>query len=140
MSKVINKNRVSKEVCQRDGFVVNLFMRYLILIVLFFTCPAFAASTSYFSAVPDLPIAPVLAEAPGSAVGFDQPEGRIVVLQAEGESDAAAILGFYARTLPALGWQRQAPGRYSRGREILLLEVKKTAGRLTRLNIMVRPL
>jgi hypothetical protein len=114
-------------------------MRYLIALLCLFALPAFAASTAYFSALPDLPLAPNLNEEAGSAVRFDQPEGRIIILQATGKSQAPEINGFYYKTLPALGWKQQDGNRYTRDRESLTWDVKPMGNGQNRLNVLVKP-
>lgn len=106
--------------------------------------PALADKPVYFSALPDLPVAPRLEEMPHGTVRFDQPEGRIIVLQAAGPAETSDIMSFYAKTLPALGWTLKAPGQYTRGREVLLLDIRQVQSRDgegdNRLNILLRPL
>lgn len=101
--------------------------------------PALAEKPAYFSALSDLPVAPSLREEPGSAVRFDQPEGRIIVLQAVGTAEPSDIMEFYAKTLPALGWTLKAPGQYVRDREVLLLDVKPGPDGNNRLRLLLRP-
>jgi len=119
-------------------------MRLIFALLFVLACsPVLAADTAYFSALPDLPLAPGLTEEADSAVRFDQPEGRIVVLQAVGAAQVSDIMNFYAKTLPALGWTMKAPGQYSRDKEVLQMEVKPAQaaakGRQTRLQVMLRP-
>ena len=120
---------------------MNRFLALLLLI--FFSHPAFAAGTAYFSALEELPVAPGMTEEAQSAVRFDQPEGRIIVLQALGRMGEPEISAFYGKTLPALGWKAMGGNRYARGGEILSLEVRplENAGRGAgnRLNILLRP-
>jgi hypothetical protein len=114
-------------------------MRFLLALLCLFAVPAFAASTTYFSDLPDLPVAPHLVEDPDSAVRFDQPEGRVIVLQASGNAQANEINNFYAMTLPALGWKSAGNNRYIRAKETLTLDVKSAGSGQTRLNILVKP-
>jgi hypothetical protein len=116
-------------------------MRFVFtLLIYLFALPAFAAETAYFSALPDLPVAPGLSEAPDSAVRFDQPEGRVVVLQASGVVQESEIKSFYQKALPALGWQPGGDGRFTRDHEALTLEIKPQQVGQVRLNVLLRPL
>jgi hypothetical protein len=114
-------------------------MRFTLPILCLLACPAFAGNTQYFSALPDLPLAPHLTEDTDSAVGFDQPEGRVIVLQASGDAQANDINQFYTKTLPALGWKSVGGDRYERGHESLTLDVKPAGNHQTRLNILLKP-
>jgi hypothetical protein len=114
-------------------------MRFLIALLCLVTLPAFAGDTTYFSDLPDLPVAPHLVEDADSAVRFDQPEGRIIVLQASGSVQANEINEFYAQTLPALGWKSMGGNRYIRAKEALTLDIKSAGKGETRLNILVKP-
>src|SRR3546814_6431381 len=49
---------------------------------------------------------PGLTEQADTAVVFDKPTGRIVEVAATGPVDPAAVIGFYGRTLPQLGWRQ----------------------------------
>lgn len=121
-------------------FVPALFLCLLTLSAPFSVIfSAWAGPAAYFSALPDLPVAPGLAEEADSAVHFDQPEGRIIVLQAIGQSKVDDIKQFYSKTLPALGWKMLKPGRYVRNNEVLLLNVKQPPKGPVRLRILLRP-
>lgn len=100
----------------------------------------------YFSALPELPIPANMHEDEDSAVRFDQPEGRIITLQASGSVKPNEITDFYTKTLPSLGWTfhpdaKSAPGTgyYSRGAEVLLMEIRPSEGGISRLNVLLRP-
>jgi len=85
----------------------------------------------FFSNIEDLPVMPGLNELPGTAVVFDKPEGRIAEVGAAGRLDRDAVLAFYRRTLPQLGWKETAPGRFAREDERLSLDFEKSGRRLT---------
>lgn len=101
--------------------------------------PAMAGGTPYFSALPDLPLPAAMAEEANSAVRFDQPEGRVIVLQASGTAQPTYIKGFYQRTLPALGWKEAGPDRYLRAQESLTIRVNPLDASHNRLHILVKP-
>ena len=81
-----------------------------------------ALADGFLSAYEDLPLAPGLTEIEGSGLSFDSPSGRIVEAYAEGKVTAAAVLGFYATTLPQLGWTRESDTLYRRDPEELRVE------------------
>lgn len=78
-----------------------------------------ALAQGFLSAYEDLPLAPGLAEIPGSGLAFDSPGGRIVEAYAKGAITAAETLKFYAGTLPQLGWTRESDTLYRRDAEVL---------------------
>lgn len=86
---------------------------------------------AYVAGIPDLPLMPGLATLPDSGLVFDKPGGRIVEAFAEGRVAPQSVLGFYDRTLPQLGWQREELGAYLREGERLRLDVSEEAGRVT---------
>lgn len=105
--------------------------------------PVLAESPAlYFSALPELPIPAGLTEEAHSAIRFDQPEGRIIALKADGSAPPSQITDFYSKTLPSLGWKADpnATGRYVRGNETLIIETRALPDGNTRLKILVRPL
>jgi hypothetical protein len=89
------------------------------------------AADGFFSGLPDLPLMPKLGEDRAAAVVFDKPEGRIVTLTARGRVSRNAVMGYYARALPQLGWKMDRPGRFRRDGEILLLTTFGTGKDLT---------
>jgi hypothetical protein len=71
----------------------------------------------------DLPLMPGLAQVADAGFVFDTPSGRIVESFAEGRVSVDAIRGFYARTLPQLGWHQTGRDRFEREDEVLDVEV-----------------
>lgn len=111
------------------------------------------AENGYFSALPELPLPPLMQELPDSAVRFDQPEGRIITLQAGGDVGVNEIIDFYEKTLPELGWLRHQVAKddagdivkgdkayFTRDKEILFIEIKSLSNGSSRLNVLLRPL
>lgn len=70
-----------------------------------------------------LPLMPGLENVGGGSVEFDTPSGRIVETVVEGPVSADAVLAFYGRTLPQLGWEPLAETQFQREGEILKLEL-----------------
>ena len=105
-------------------------IRSFILIGLCLTAFGATASERFLSAITDLPLMAGLTEAPGSAVVFSKPAGRIVEVAARGAVTRAAVLGFYRRTLPQLGWRRAGAFAFVRERERLALGFSRVGGRL----------
>ncbi|MEZ5994447.1 MAG: hypothetical protein R3C25_01700 [Hyphomonadaceae bacterium] len=93
--------------------------------------PAYA-DASYFSAIEDLPMPPGFVEA-GAASTFDAGGGRVVVVEAEGAADGAAVRDFYYEALPQLGWavSPRTDGAlvFQRGREELSFTLDRDDGR-----------
>ncbi|MEO0036650.1 MAG: hypothetical protein RLZZ501_2673 [Pseudomonadota bacterium] len=98
---------------------VRPFVLALAVCAAAFAAPARAEG--FLSAYEDLPLAPGLAEIAGAGVAFDSPNGRIVEAYAHGRVSPAALLRFYADTLPQLGWSRQSDTLYRREAEVLRL-------------------
>lgn len=92
------------------------------------TC-ARAEQTVFFGALQDVPLMPGLAEMSEQTVIFDKPVGRIVesVADLRGLS-RAAVLGYYAESLPQLGWRQAGKGRFTRDSEILELKFQQIGG------------
>jgi hypothetical protein len=78
---------------------------------------------AYFAGIDDLPLMPGFDERPAERTSFETPAGRIEARGASGVADHAAVLRFYAETLPQLGWQRLAGDIYARGEERLRLDL-----------------
>jgi len=105
--------------------------RHLGLLLGVWLCAAGAlAGERFLSAIADLPLMPGLTEAPNSAVVFSKPEGRIVEVAAAGAVERAAVVAFYRRTLPQLGWQPAGDSAFERERERLSLEFSRASGQL----------
>lgn len=106
-------------------------VRHLVLLSgIWLSAAGALAGERFLSAIADLPLMDGLTETPNSAVVFSKPEGRIVEVAAEGAVARAAVVAFYRRTLPQLGWRLAGDGAFVRERERLSLEFSRTAGRL----------
>ncbi len=81
-----------------------------------------APEGAFLSVVEDVPLMPGLVEDEASAVVFDAAQGRLAETVAVSASGRAAILAFYAETLPALGWLADGEARWVRAGEALALE------------------
>jgi hypothetical protein len=92
--------------------------------------PARAQVQSYIAEVEDLPLMPGLAEVEGAGVVFDKPDGRIVEAFAQGEVSREAVLAFYRKTLPQLGWRAVGAARFRRENEALSLDFLDGGGAL----------
>ena len=82
-----------------------------------------AQNVGFVADVEDLPLMPGLSEIAGAGLVFDKPEGRIVEAYARGSLTPEAVLAFYRRSLPQLGWAAAGPAAYHREGERLDLEV-----------------
>lgn len=95
--------------------------------------PAWAQDANRFvSVIDDLPLMEGLAEV-GEGVEFTTPQGRIVEATATAAAGISrrAVLGFYAETLPQLGWTATGEGAFAREGERLELLFGRSAGALT---------
>ena len=101
------------------------------VLALFLVLSTPAVSQSFFQAIDDLPLAPGLLEAVDDGVRFDSPGGRIVTVVAYGEGPIDVYREFYARALPALGWEFQGPGRYLRDGENLSFDFNREGQRVS---------
>jgi hypothetical protein len=96
-----------------------------------------AAQIQQHEWVGDVPIMSELSVEPALGFAFDSPNGRIVMIFASSSASATDIMGFYNKSLAAIGWVG-TDGVWRRGSETLAIsEVATTAGRLWRL--LVRP-
>lgn len=117
-----------------------------LVLVAAITCAAPAwAETAYFTLVPDLPVAPGLAETDSSLGPISFADGaETFVLHARGETSPEGVQRFYADTLSALGWAfepgEEAEISYLRGRERLTLLIAPLGeGALMRVTLTIAP-
>lgn len=101
-----------------------MFKQLLTLSLLVCASPAFAAT--YVDGIEDLPLMPGLSQDAGQATVFDQADGRIVESAATATSPAQAIRGFYADSLPQLGWTSAGTDRWTRDGEVLTLDLQSS--------------
>ena len=87
-----------------------------------------AAADAFFLELEDLPIMTGLVENQAASMTFETANGRIVEVEASGAVAADAVRGFYAETLPQLGWVRVADGIFERDRERLQLDISDVGG------------
>ena len=125
--------------------------RALIIALLGVAAAAAAPSVSFFDAAAradtlfidelgDIPLMPGLALRADETVSFDTPDGRIARVTAVAEKrelTKRAILDFYRRALPNLGWTG-GPSRFRRDGEALTIGVRRRNGRLET-NFSLRP-
>lgn len=96
------------------------------------------AADRFLSVIADLPLMPALVETPGSAVVFAKPAGRIVEVSASGEVAKGAVLAYYGRALPQLGWRAGPAESWEREGEKLQLNFMTSDGRL-RVHFSIAP-
>lgn len=84
----------------------------------------------FVSVIDDLPLMAGLSET-GEGVEFATPEGRLAETVASGAVTQAAVLGFYAKTLPQLGWTPAGDARFIREGETLELRISQKDGVLS---------
>ena len=95
-------------------------MKYLLLILLFFSAPVFAQN--FLPGTEDIPLMDGLKNVEETA-SFDSPTERMVLLSAETTLPAKQILAFYRQTLTNLGWQPKKEGYFERGTDSFLIEI-----------------
>lgn len=98
------------------------------------------AQQRFFSALPDVPLAPSFIELTDSIVVFDKVEGRLIDSSASSASLDSCVNAerFYHKALPALGWIKVTEG-YLRDAEILTLTYDQTASDFCLLTLSARP-
>lgn len=116
--------------------MIRLFV-VLLSMGLCFSAAALAESR-FFSALPDVPIAPNFNELTDSVVIFDKVSGRLVDFAAQGAGDCAAALSFYQKSLPALGWVKLSAG-YLREAELLNIHARASESGGCLLTFSLRP-
>ena len=79
-------------------------------------------AADYIAGVEDLPLMPGLSQIETAGTVFDAPSGRIVEAYAAGPVTRDQVLGFYAATLPELGWTTEQRTEFHRAGEILQLD------------------
>jgi len=95
-----------------------------IAFAMLFAGVAFGQAAERFVAnLGELPLMPGLVEQTEKRLIYEKPEGRIVSAVAVGTPVAAAIMEFYAETLPELGWRKLSETVYRREKEILRLTI-----------------
>lgn len=90
-----------------------------------------AGAADFFELLEDVPVMPGLQPVADAGIEFDTPSGRIVEAYAIGATSRAAVLGFYSRTLPQLGWQAGAGDAFLREDESLSIDFFGADGELT---------
>ena len=84
----------------------------------------------FVAGLEDVPLMSGLTVAPQGGVTFDTPQGRIVEAVAHGTVSGAAVMNFYTKTLPQLGWDGAPGGVWRREGETLKIEIGRQGGRL----------
>jgi hypothetical protein len=109
----------------------------LILAFLSLAAPAYAAD-GFVEGIDDLPLMAGLVSA-GEASVFEAPSGRIVETLVEGTASRAAVLAFYAGTLPQLGWRPDGTGQFVRESERLVIEFPPAVAGRTQVRFFLSP-
>jgi len=115
----------------RAGRYVSLVALLLALMLLPPIGVASYAADAFVAGTEDLPLMPGLVMVEGAGMQFDTPQGRIVEAYAKGAATRAAVLDYYAATLPQLGWKAESRTSYRREGESLRLELYEEASGLT---------
>ena len=91
--------------------------------VIFSPISVSAQQPVFLSVIEDLPLMPGFVEDSEGALKFETAAGRIVEITASGAGTTSAVVDYYSRTLPQLGWQLETPTRYTRDEEILVIDL-----------------
>jgi hypothetical protein len=127
---------------------MTAFLRsFLCFALLLAAAPAVARAdddVTFMQTLEDVPLMPGLHELADQAVVFDQPDGRIVEVTAVADglapgAGSATITGFYAQTLPQLGWTADGPGAWVREKERLTMQFGAATGGPAAVRFMVQP-
>lgn len=108
------------------ALLIKLPLMKKLFIAAVFTALSFAAHAAdmtYSTTVEDLPLMPLLKENVDESIVFDIPQGRIVQVFAFTTESKEAIVAFYQKTLPPLGWVSDGELAYHRDQEKLLIKV-----------------
>ena len=89
-----------------------------------------ARAQEFLEGLEDVPLMPGLSVVADAGMVFDTPGGRIVESYATGALRRGTVIGFYAETLPALGWDARSEVRYVREGEVLTLDIFGAEGDL----------
>ena len=129
--------RVARQSTSYRLLIIFVFLASFAVVASSNTLPGQAAESQQHSWVGDVPIMADLSVEPALGFAFDSPNGRIVMIFASSEANAADIYRFYNASLVAIGWVG-GNGEWRKGSETLLIsEVSTSVGQLWRL--MVRP-
>ena len=129
--------RVARQSTSYRLLTIFVFLASFAVVASSNTLPGQAAESQQHSWVGDVPIMADLSVEPALGFAFDSPNGRIVMIFASSEANAADIYRFYNASLVAIGWVG-GNGEWRKGSETLLIsEVSTSVGQLWRL--MVRP-
>jgi hypothetical protein len=103
-----------------------------VIVALMFLAPAAAAGAQeFFDLLDDVPVMPALTPVTDAGIEFDTPSGRIVEAYAIGATDRQAVLEFYRKTLPQLGWRPGAGNAFLRESEYLKIDFFGPDGEIT---------
>lgn len=116
-------------------------MRRLVVTAVILLCAVTGAAQSrlagaeeaagFLAGTEDIPLMPGLRNEANTLVVFDNPQGRIVEVEARGKVTRAAVEKFYAASLPELGWTADGPHAWRREGEGLRFDIKGRDGNLS---------
>jgi len=110
----------------------------LVLLAMLLAAGPASAAGGFVDGIDDLPLMAGLVHTGESSV-FDAPSGRVVETVVEGNATPAAVLSFYAGTLPQLGWRRDGANQYVRESERLVIEFPPEIGGRTQVRFFLSP-
>lgn len=102
-----------------------MFRVLLLMVFLAFSNVALATTDdqAFLSILPDVPLMQGFVELEDSAMAFDKPQGRIVLMEAQGDLKSDHVMRYYQDILPRLGWQQVKTGIFTREKEQLTVHV-----------------
>jgi hypothetical protein len=107
--------------------------RLLLILTLLAAAPVASAQrpVAYVAGIEDVPLMAGLAPTRTNDLTFDSPQGRIVIVHAQGSLEQRQVQDFYAASLSELGWDRIGDQAFRREGELLRLEFGQRGALLT---------
>ena len=108
--------------------------RFALVVMLLIAAPWLARAqtpVAYVAGIEDVPLMAGLAPTRANDLNFDSPQGRIVIVNAQGAVERPAVQDFYVASLGQLGWDRVGDSAFRRQGEMLRLEFGRQGSLLT---------
>jgi hypothetical protein len=122
------------------SILLNSFIlfNFLTISIVGMTSTVQSQAPVFLSVIDDFPLMPGLRENFDGALSFDTANGRIAEIAASGTVEAGAVIDYYARTLPQLGWKLEPLDTYVREDEVLNIIIESINGDSTQVIVHFR--